>query len=41
MKEKKVPLGVRISQLPLALEQNMLSVPLYMISEIARLLIEI
>lgn len=37
MQEKNSDLGVRISQSPLALEKNILSVPLYMISEIKRL----
>ncbi|MCB1118426.1 MAG: ATP-binding protein [Chlamydiia bacterium] len=38
MKEKKVPLGIRISSAPLSFEDNILNVPLYMISEIPRLI---
>lgn len=38
--EKKAPLGVRISQAPLSLENNILSVPFYMIQEIPRLVAE-
>lgn len=38
MEEKKSPLGIRISSLPLSFEQNVLSVPFYMIAEIPRLL---
>lgn len=39
LQEKNLPLGIRISQLPLALDSNkpILSVPFYMISEINRL----
>jgi hypothetical protein len=37
MKEKKSPLGVRISQHPLALKDNILSIPFYMIDQIPRL----
>lgn len=37
LKEKKSKLGVRISQRPLQLEQNILSLPLYMISELTRI----
>lgn len=40
LKEKKSslpPLGIQISQAPLSLEDNILSVPLYMISELSRL----
>lgn len=37
MTEKEVPMGVRISQAPLVKEKEILSVPLYMISEIPRL----
>lgn len=40
MEEKKSILGLRISQAPLALEGNVLSVPFYMIQEIPRLIIE-
>lgn len=39
MTEKQLPLGVRISQLPLQLEKNILSLPLYMIGELDRLLV--
>jgi predicted AAA+ superfamily ATPase len=35
--EKNAPLGLRISEAPLALEDNILSVPFYMIEEIPRL----
>lgn len=35
--EKKLPLGVRISQLPLRLEGNVLSIPFYLIGELQRL----
>lgn len=35
--EKKSPLGVRVSEAPLSFEQNILSVPFYMIQEIPRL----
>ena len=41
MHEKKSKLGIRISQLPLSFEQNILSVPFYMISEIPRLIEEL
>ena len=37
MREKQLPVGVRISQKPLALDGQVLSLPLYMISELARL----
>jgi len=37
MKEKQAPLGLRISQKPLSLRDNILSIPFYMISEIPRL----
>lgn len=37
MEEKRVPFGVRISQHPLSFDNNILSIPLYMISELARL----
>lgn len=40
MEEKKSILGLRISQAPLALEGNILSVPFYMIQEIPRLVVE-
>jgi predicted AAA+ superfamily ATPase len=35
--EKKLPLGVRISQRPLELEKNILSVPFYLISNLSKL----
>lgn len=38
MLEKKSPLGIRISQAPLSLENHILSVPFYMIHEIPRLI---
>lgn len=38
MDEKKSPIGVRISQKPLAFEDGILSVPYYLISELGRLL---
>lgn len=41
MTEKKSPLGLRISQAPLSLEKNILSVPFYLIQEIPRLCLEI
>lgn len=37
MEEKKTKMGIRISQAPLSLEQNVLSVPFYLISELPRL----
>lgn len=40
MDEKNAPLGVRVSQAPLSFEKNLLSVPLYMIAEIPRLVLE-
>jgi len=40
MDEKKAPLGIRISQAPLALEDHILSIPFYMIQEIPRLITE-
>lgn len=40
IEEKKSALGLRISQAPLALEGNILSVPFYMIQEIPRLVFE-
>jgi predicted AAA+ superfamily ATPase len=36
MSEKKWPLGIRVSQTPLSYENNILSLPLYMIGELAR-----
>lgn len=41
MEEKKAPLGIRISQNPLSFSNGILSVPLYMINEIPRLLREL
>jgi len=41
MMEKKAPLGIRISQAPLSLERDVLSVPFYLIQEIPRLCREI
>lgn len=41
MEEKKSLIGVRISQRPLAFEQNILSVPFYMIKQIPRLLSQV
>jgi len=37
MAEKKAPLGLRISQAPLSLDRDILSVPFYLIREIPRL----
>ncbi|MCB1114988.1 MAG: ATP-binding protein [Chlamydiia bacterium] len=37
MKEKKAPLGVKISMAPLSFDQNVLSLPLYMVHQIGRL----
>jgi predicted AAA+ superfamily ATPase len=41
MQNKKAELGVKISQIPLDFENNILSLPLYMISEMRRLISEI
>lgn len=38
MTEKKAPLGIRVSQAPLSLDKEILSLPLYLISELPRLL---
>lgn len=38
MEEKKSPLGIRISQDPLSYDKGILSIPLYMMNEIPRLL---
>lgn len=38
LEEKKLPLGVRISQHPLNREKNILSLPLYMIPKLNRLI---
>jgi hypothetical protein len=40
LEEKKIPIGVRISEAPLSLESYLLSIPLYMIEEIPRLVKE-
>ena len=40
MTEKNTPFGIRISQNPLSFEQGILSLPLYMIGEIDRLLLK-
>lgn len=37
MDEKQIGLGIRISSLPLELDHKILSVPLYLTSELARL----
>ncbi len=41
MSEKKVPFGVRISQAPLSLKNEILSVPFYMIQELPRLMMSL
>ena len=41
MEETKAPMGIRISQNPLKFDPDILSIPLYMISEIPRLLEEV
>ena len=41
MREKQVPLGVRISQRPLSLQDRILSIPFYMIQEIPRLVADV
>lgn len=41
LSEKKIPLGVRISEHPFSLEQQILSIPLYLISELSRLVKEV
>ncbi len=38
--EKKIPLGVRISELPLSLNQDILSIPFYLVEELPRLVRE-
>lgn len=40
LKEKKVPFGVRISEAPLSLKDNILSIPFYLIPETHRLISE-
>ena len=37
MKEKNLPLGMRLSQLPLQYHDNLLSIPFYLIGELKRL----
>ena len=37
MQEKSLPLGVRISQQPLAFDGSILTIPFYMVGELARL----
>lgn len=41
MEEKKSKIGVRISQKPLTLENNILSIPLYLIGQLPRLINEV
>lgn len=38
LREKKIPLGIRISEIPLTLNNQVLSVPFYLISELPRLI---
>lgn len=38
MESQKSPIGLRVSQLPLTIERNILSVPFYMLGELSRLL---
>jgi predicted AAA+ superfamily ATPase len=38
LEEKKLPMGVRVSELPLQLNQSILSIPFYLIGELERLL---
>lgn len=40
MEEKNIRLGVRISEVPLGLYENVLSIPFYLISELSRLVTE-
>ncbi len=37
MQERNLPLGIRISQLPLKLEDNILSLPIYLVNQLNRL----
>ncbi len=37
MQEKNLPLGIRISQLPLTFDGKILSIPMYMVGEVSRL----
>ncbi len=41
LEEKKIPLGVRISEIPFSLNKDLLSIPFYMIGELPRLIREI
>ena len=41
LQEKQVPLGIRISTVSLSQDNTILSIPLYMISEISRLVQEL
>jgi uncharacterized protein len=41
MEEKKIPFGVRVSQAPFFLQNNVLSIPFYMVEEISRLIKDI
>ena len=38
MQEKNIDLGIRISQQPLGINKNIISIPLYLVSEIDRLM---
>ncbi len=38
IQEKKLDLGIRISQLPLTFDGTILSIPFYMVSELPRLI---
>lgn len=40
LKEKKIPLGVRVSDLPLKIEKNILNIPFYLLCELDRLYFE-
>lgn len=41
MQEKKIPLGVRVSELPLSFDQSILSIPFYLIEQLPRLVKEV
>jgi predicted AAA+ superfamily ATPase len=41
LNEKKIPLGIRISENPLSFKENILSIPLYLVEELPRLTKEI
>lgn len=41
LNEKNIPFGVRISMQPLSYQDNILSIPLYMVAEIPRLVREV